>query len=322
MPLIEKSDYKAPRWAVGGHMQTILPALFRKVDKPAFVREKISTPDGDFLYADWLRKGNKKLAILSHGLEGNSYSGYILGMAKMLHQNGFDVLAWNHRMCTGEINLAPRMYHSGNSEDLRNIINSVLAQNIYPEIYLLGFSMGGNITLKYLGEEAENVAKEIKKAVVFSVPVDLGASGIKLAKFSNKIYLNRFLKSLKAKVLLKHKQIPGIFTNIQKLGEVKNFRDFDELFTAPLHGFLGAEDYYRKSSSKQFLHKIKIPTLIVNAKNDPFLPAACFPIDEAKNSKNVYLEMPETGGHVGFFENNLSGVYWSEKRALQFINEQ
>ncbi|MGZ5283994.1 MAG: YheT family hydrolase [Bacteroidia bacterium] len=319
MPLIVRSDYKAPAWAIGGHMQTILPALFRKLQKPAFKREKTSTADNDFLYTDWLRNGHKKLVILSHGLEGNSYSGYILGMAKMLHDNGFDVLAWNHRMCAGEINIAPRMYHSGNSEDLRNILNHVLHLNIYPEIYLVGFSMGGNITLKYLGEEAENIAAEIKKAVVFSVPVDLGASGKKLAKFSNKIYLNRFLKSLKTKVLQKHKQIPGIFTNIEKLHEVKTFHAFDELFTAPLHGFNSAADYYQKSSSKQFLPQIKIPTLIVNAKNDPFLSQECFPAEEAVNSNYVFLEIPETGGHVGFFENKLNGIYWSEKRALQFI---
>ncbi len=319
MPLILKSDYKAPFWAPGGHLQTILPALFRKIIKPAFTRGKIDTPDGDILHADWLRNNNRKLAILNHGLEGNSSSGYILGMAKMLHENNFDVLAWNHRMCAGEINSAPKMYHSGNSEDLRVVINYILSEENYDDIYLAGFSMGGNITLKYLGEEGDNISSKIKRAVVFSVPVDLGASGIKLAKFSNKIYLNRFLKSLKAKVLQKQMQYPGIFTNLDKLTSINNFHDFDELFTAPLHGFQSAADYYEKSSSKQFLTSIKIPTLLVNAQNDPFLPAECFPFEEAEASKYVFLEAPKTGGHVGFFETSLKGIYWSEKRALQFI---
>ncbi|RYD82452.1 MAG: alpha/beta fold hydrolase [Sphingobacteriales bacterium] len=234
MPLVEKSGYKAPFWAVGGHTQTILPALFRKVKLVNFQQEKISTPDGDFLYADWLRNKHKKLAILSHGLEGNSHSGYILGMAKLLHANGFDVLAWNHRTCTGEINLTQRMYHSGNSEDLRTVLNYVLALNLYDEIDLVGFSMGGNITLKYLGEGAENISTLIKKAVVFSVPVDLDSSGKKLEKAFNKIYLNRFLKSLKAKILQKHIQSPGLIKNIEKLQKANNFYDFDEWFTSRL----------------------------------------------------------------------------------------
>jgi uncharacterized protein len=320
MPVIKNSTYHAPAWAPGGHLQTILPALFRKKSDPGFVRERISTPDEDFLYLDWIRKGNKKLAILSHGLEGNSQSGYILGMAKMLGDNGYDVLAWNHRMCTGEVNLAPRMYHSGNSDDLRVVINDVIINDVYTEIVLIGFSMGGNITLKYLGEKNEKIAKKIKKAVVFSVPVDLAASGKQLARYSNRIYLHRFLRSLKHKIVQKHAQNPGIISNIKMLQSVKNFDDFDEYFTAPLHGFKGAKDYYAKSSSKRFLPDIKIPVLIVNAKNDPFLSPECFPYDEAERNPNIFLETPSTGGHVGFFEAKLNGIYWSEKRTVQFLN--
>jgi predicted alpha/beta-fold hydrolase len=323
MPVVQKSAYKAPFWAIGGHLQTIFPALFRKIKNVHFSREKIATPDGDFLVTDWLRKDHKKLAILSHGLEGNSHSGYILGMAKMLHENGYDILAWNHRMCTGELNNCPRMYHSGNSEDLRTVVNHVITLNKYAEIVLLGFSMGGNITLKYLGEEGDSVSKLIKKAVVFSVPVDLGASGKQLEKPNNKIYLKRFLKSLKEKVVQKENQIPGLFKNFNRLEKVNTFHDFDEYFTAPLHGFTSADEYYRKSSSRQFIPNIKIPTLIVNALNDPFLAPECYPVQEAQNSKYVFLEMPDTGGHVGFFENNFAGIYWSEKRALEFLfNEQ
>jgi hypothetical protein len=284
------------------------------VQLQSYTRERITTPDHDFLDLDWLKQNSKKLVIISHGLEGSTERAYIKGMARIFFSQGFDVLAWNYRGCSGELNKTLRFYHSGATDDMELIVRHAIA-NGYEGIYLVGFSLGGNITLKYSGEQAIHSHPEVRKAVAFSVPMDLHASCRKISSPSNFIYSNRFLKSLKHKVkwkasVMKELDASGVDT-------IKTLQEFDDHFTAPLHGFKNALDYYHRCSSLHFLEGIKIPTLIVNAANDPFLSPECFPT-EIRNPF-VKFEIEERGGHVGFATFNKNGEYWSEHRALSFI---
>jgi hypothetical protein len=327
MPILEHSTYQPPSWWVSsGHLQTIIPALFRKVVSSPYTRERITTPDGDFLDCDWLyaasSRPSQKLVIISHGLESNSHRPNVLGMARAVSLCGYDALAWNFRGCSGEPNRLPRAYHSGATEDLHTVLDHVAAK--YDEIYLIGFSLGGNLTLKYLGEQSEALSPKVKKAVVFSVPCDLAASSKQLSRVSNRLYERRFLNSLRQKIEQKATLFPNQISLAPYLKkQIKTLRDFDNYYTAPLHGFQNAEDYYAKCSAKQFISRITIPTLMVNAKNDVFLAPSCYPFDEAKSSDVFFLETSESGGHLGFITKKTPhGLYWSEMRALGFIESQ
>ncbi len=321
MPLLRTHAHQAPIWLPNGHFQTIFPALFRKVKNVRYTREQIVTPDEDFLNLDWAKTTQPKvkgLVILSHGLEGDSERQYILGMVRALTRHGYDCLAWNYRSCGGEMNKQVRFYHSGATDDLEIIVQHALQKN-YHEINLIGFSLGGNLTLKYLGEKGEEIHPEIKKAVVFSVPMDLLACSRAIEKPENRLYLNRFLGSLKPKVHAKAKVFPEKI-NAGNYSKVKTFYDFDHIYTAALHGFNGAEDYYRQNSAKFFVENITIPTLIVNALNDPLVPAESLPQAIIANIPNVWLELTVAGGHCGFRDRDTrNGLYWSEKRALEFL---
>jgi len=318
MPLIFPSTYSAPKLLANGHVQTILPNLFRRVRGVHYQRERITTPDDDFLDLDWSRIGSPRLAILSHGLEGNSQRPYILGMVKALHARGWDALAWNYRGCSGEPNKQLRSYHSGFTEDLHTVITHALAPDTYSEIVLSGFSLGGNITLKYLGEQGSHLHPRIQTAVAVSVPCDLRSGALKMAQPANKLYMAIFLQSFHEKIKAKMRTMPGQISD-EGFDQIKTFEDFDNRYTAPLHGFKNAEDYWAKASSKPFLPQICIPTLLIDAKNDPLLAGPCYPIEEAKSNPQLFLEMPESGGHVGFITFNSRGEYWSETRAMSFI---
>jgi hypothetical protein len=318
MPLISQSDYKSPLFLFNGHLQTIIPGLFRRVDGIRYQRERIETPDHDFLDLDWSKTNASRLAIISHGLEGNSQRPYVLGMVRELNRNGWDALAWNFRGCSGEMNRNLQFYHSGATEDLEVVIQHALAQQHYKTIALIGFSLGGNLTLKYVGERGLDILPQIKKAVVFSVPCDLKTGALKMGTLSNKVYMWRFLKHLRQKMEAKAAVMPQQL-NIVAFHKIKNFKQFDDRYTAPLHGFKDAIEYWSHCSSKNYLHTIAIPTLIVNAKNDPFLSPECFPSEQVSELPHVYLEIPETGGHCGFYQNSLHGRYWSEERAIRFL---
>jgi predicted alpha/beta-fold hydrolase len=327
MPILEHSTYQPPSWWVsGGHLQTIIPALFRKVASSPYTHERIATPDGDFLDCDWLYATSslpsQKLVIISHGLESNSHRPNVVGMARAASLCGYDALAWNFRGCSGEPNRLPRAYHSGATEDLHTVLEHAATK--YDEIYLIGFSLGGNLTLKYLGEQSEALSPKVKKAVVFSVPCDLAASSKQISRVSNRLYERRFLNSLRQKIEQKATLFPNDISLEPYLKKrIKTLRDFDEHYTAPLHGFQSADDYYAKCSAKQFISRITIPTLIINAKNDVFLSPSCYPFDEAQSSDVVFLETPKSGGHLGFItEETAHGLYWSEMRALGFIESQ
>ena len=318
MPLINRSDYKAPLFLQNGHIQSIYPTLFRRFDTGFYERERIFTPDDDFLDIDWSRTGSKKLAIISHGLEGNSHRNYVVGMVKMLNRNGWDALAWNYRSCSGEMNRRLRFYNSGTIDDLEVVIEHAAKIESYKEIVLIGFSMGGNLSLLYLGNKGSRIDSKIVRSVVFSVPCDLKASTRELAKFKNRIYMGRFLKTLHQKIRTKMKLMPGQI-NDDNYHLIKNFKDYDDRYTAPLHGFNNAEDYWSKCSSNRFIPEIKIPTLIVNARNDPFIADGCYPVNETSDSKCVYLETPRSGGHVGFMQFKRDKSYWSEERTIEFL---
>ena len=284
-----------------------------------YQRQRIATPDQDFLDLDWSRIGSKKLAILSHGLEGSSQSHYVFGMVRALNMSGWDALAWNFRGCSGEPNRTVRFYNSGATEDLQAVISEAIAQAMYSEIALVGFSLGGNLALKYLGEQGDGIHPLIKRTVTFSVPCDLAASVGELAKPSNRIYMKRFLAVLHQKVKAKMKIVPRQI-NDDGYEQMKDFKDFDNRYTAPLHGFKNADDYWHKCSCKSFLKAITIPALIINAKDDPFLASSCYPIEEATANPNLFLEMPGSGGHMGFISLNHGGQYWSESRAVEFLS--
>ncbi|NGX39358.1 MAG: hypothetical protein KR126chlam1_00684 [Chlamydiae bacterium] len=319
MPIIS-SSYKAPLWIGGKHAQTILPALFRKVTGINYLRERITTDDGDFLDIDWSRVDSKKLVIFSHGLEGSSRQPYILGMVKEFNARGWDALAWNLRSCGGELNHSIRLYHGGSTPDLANVITHATESKRYKKICLVGFSLGGNITLKYLGDHKTDLPKQIFRACVFSVPCDLYACARSLSHGINRFYLNRFLETLKAKMVLKAKLHPGLFSSIN-IDKIQDFIDFDNRITAPFNGFKDAIHYYIECSSKRSIPKIETPTLIVNALNDPFLHPACFPYEPCQKSPYVFFENPYDGGHQGFIKDHLIGTYWSDERALRFFED-
>jgi predicted alpha/beta-fold hydrolase len=320
MPLIPESSYRAPFFLRDGDLQTVYPALMRKLSHKLYQRERIDTPDGDFLDLDWARINSRKLVVLSHGLEGNSHRPYIIGMATMMNRHGWDALAWNYRGCSGETNRRLRMYHNGSIDDLESVVRYALKTGLYDSIALVGFSLGGNLTLVYLGCMADSLDERICGAVAFSVPGDLKAGASQLAKTKNYFYMKQFLVSLREKIRLKMKQMPGAI-NDDGYSSITDFKGFDDRYTAPIHGFKNAEDYWEKCSSNRFLSAIRAPVLIVNASDDPFLANECYPVEQARDSLSVHLEIPKYGGHVGFVQFNKDGSYWSENRAVEFLEQ-
>ena len=210
MPIVAHSSYVPPCLLANGHLQTLLPSLFRKVRGVAYQRERIATPDSDFLDLDWAANGAHRLAMIAHGLEGDSKRAYALGIVKALCKNGWDAVVWNARGCSGESNRVLRFTHSGAIEDLQTVISHVTETRDYDEVALIGFSLGGNLTLKYLGERSRELNPRIKKAAAFSVPCDLQSSSLRLAGLANKIYMRRFLRSLRKKIRAKMKVMHAI----------------------------------------------------------------------------------------------------------------
>ncbi len=320
MPLILQSSYRSPAWLLGGHAQTIFPALFRRVERVTTRAERLELRDGDFLDLEWADQGSSRLAILSHGLEANLQTSYIQGMAAALVRRGWDVLAWNFRGCGREPNRLLKMYHSGATEDLQSIIAHATSNHAAASIALVGFSLGGNLTLKYLGENQHQLNPRLKRAVAFSVPCDLACSSKQLALRSNKIYMERFLREMRAKIRIKARMFPRQL-DLTGLDQIRTFEEFDDRYTAPIHGFRDAADYWQQNSCRPFIPRITLPTLLVNAENDPFLGDECYPRDEANGSSTFYLETPRAGGHVGFTPQYGTYEYTSESRAAKFLAE-
>jgi hypothetical protein len=316
MPIIE-STYKPPFWAKRSFISTVFSGLARKIDGIEQTRERITLNDGDFLDLDWSYSKSKsnKVIILLHGLEGHAQRPYITGTAKLFNDNGIDAVGVNFRGCSGEPNLLYRSYHSGATEDLDAVVNHLLSKDRYNEIYIKGISLGANLALKYVGER-HTIPKEIKAVIAVSTPCDLKGSCNELLSLKNKHYAIRFLKHLKNKLKPKLEQFPQDIS-VTEFNSIKNLIEFDHVYTSKAHGFKDAFDYYEKASCLQFLPNIAVPSLIINSLNDSFLSADCYPVKEAKENSNLFLEMPKYGGHVGFIEKG--NIYYNEKRALEFI---
>jgi predicted alpha/beta-fold hydrolase len=292
--------------------------MFRKIEGVDYTRERLELIDGDFVDLDWVNKGSDKLVIISHGLEGNSTRHYVKGMAKYFAARGYDALAWNCRSCSGEINRLPRFYHHGDTGDLRAVINHAAATNRYSEIVLVGLSMGGSMTVKYLGEGGDT-SNLVTKAVVYSVPCHLSSSAKELDKPSKRFYRDRFMRKLSKKIQMKAALFPDVVSHAG-FENIKTFKQFDDRYTAPLHGFDDAEDFYRRASAQNYLDGLQRPVLLVNALNDSFLTKQCYPFEAAQRSRYLYLETPATGGHVGF---TLGGKEenWMEVRAFEWSSK-
>lgn len=317
---MNKPIYRPPPLLGNGHVQTIFPVLFRTVSDVTYTRERISTWDNDFLDLDWSCRESDRLAVISHGLEGNTSRNYVKGMVRAMNLAGWDALAWNYRGCSGEPNRQLRSYHNGATDDLDWVIHHAADSRQYDQIALIGFSLGGNLTLVYLGRD--RVHPTVSNAVVFSVPCDLAASARKLARPVNTIYMRRFLKDLHHKIKEKGKRLHHPLLDDKGYEKIKDFKGFDDRYTAPMHGFKDAEDYWHSCSSLQFIESIQHPCLIINAVNDPFLARECFPVAQAENNPFVTLKTPASGGHVGFIAFNHSGRYWSEIQAAEFLDHE
>ncbi|MBT6842189.1 MAG: alpha/beta fold hydrolase [Candidatus Melainabacteria bacterium] len=314
MPIIKESSYKAPWVYRNPHLGTIIPSLLRRRAKVNYSRERITTPDDDFLDLDWSKTNSKELAIVCHGLEGSSKSPYIGHAVKSLNQGGIDAIAMNYRDCSGEPNKLPKSYHSGKTEDLALLIDHVQAN--YDTIYLIGFSIGGNLVLKYLGEQGSSVLNKIKLGIVFAVPLCLEACARQLAKYENMIYMKYFLYQLHRKIKKKMKIFPGLIDD-RDFSKIKSFYDYDRAYTAPLNGFKDEYDYWAQASCKNHLNDIKVSTLIVNSIDDPFLAGDCYPMKDAMQNENIFLETPEHGGHMGFA--SWGDIYWWQERMMEVI---
>lgn len=318
MPLLE-SNYNPPFLFKNGHFSTIYSGLLRKIVDFQQKRERIDLPDGDFLDLDWSFSSirSEKVVLLLHGLEGNGQRPYITGSAKTFNEAGIDACALNFRGCSGETNRLFRSYHSGATEDLNAVVRYILETKNYDEIYIKGFSLGGNMALKYVGEGRE-IPKELKGIIGVSVPCDLYSSLQELLKPKNYLYALRFKNHLVKKLKLKQPLFPYKISNVD-IKNINTLKDFDDIYTSKAHGFINALDYYEKCSCLQFLPSVQVPTLIINAQNDSFLGMECYPYREAKNNLHIHLETPKSGGHVGFFD--FGNTYYSEKRAIKFLEE-
>lgn len=319
MPLL-KSSYQAPAIFRNYHISTVYSSIIRAVEVPQ-QRERVELPDSDFIDIDWsyAQNGNsKELLVIMHGLEGNAKRPYVTGLAKYFSENSWDVAAINFRGCSGEMNRKFQSYHAGATEDLDLVIQHILIRKHYESIALNGFSLGANLMLKYLGE-GRILPKQLKAAVMISVPCDLHGSLKKLEEKKNFLYANRFLRKLKAHLLVRAEKFPDAITK-EEINSCNSLLDIDDLYTSKAHDFENALDYYKKNSARQFLENIEIPSLIINAKNDGFLSLSCYPVDIAEKKSNIFLEMPEHGGHVGFLQKKKQT--YTEERALEFIEEQ
>ncbi|MEM9824337.1 MAG: alpha/beta fold hydrolase, partial [Bacteroidota bacterium] len=293
MPIVKNTSYqKAPFFLRSGHWETIYPAIFRWVGGIRYQRERLTLSDGDFVDLDWIGPDRNQLALLVHGLEGNSERHYMKGMAKLFDSKNWGVLALNCRSCSGEMNRKLRLYNHGEIGDLGEVIQHALSRKKYESIVLVGFSMGGSIILKYLGVNAKTLPAAIKKAVVFSSPCDLKTSVAILDDPAIAFYRNRFFKMLAPKMRIKAKQFPEVL-DIDNLNRITKWEDFDNYFSAPVNGYKDAQDFYYQASAIHFMEPINIPTLLVNALNDPILTPECFPYQMLEQHPFIYLETPK-----------------------------
>jgi predicted alpha/beta-fold hydrolase len=326
-------QYVAPRWLPGGNLQTIWPALYaRRTMGPAprYRRERWTAPDGDFIDVDWLqpastvattppqtaekangtkhgtaKRNERALLVLFHGLEGSSASHYAEAFAEFARESGMDYAVPHFRGCSGELNWGPRAYHSGDHQEIDWILRCFRAQHTGP-IFVVGISLGGNALLRWAQEQGAQASQVVQALAAVSSPIDLAAGGHAIGRgFNRQVYTRMFLNTMKPKALKKWEQHPGLFDR-DALLQAKDLYAFDNAFTAPLHGFKSTDDYWARGSAKPHLPEIRIPALVVNALNDPFVPAVCLP-SQSEVGTSVTLWQPAHGGHVGFPQGRLPG---------------
>jgi predicted alpha/beta-fold hydrolase len=322
--------YRAPPWLPGGHLQTIYASVVLPRAAHSYRRERWETPDGDFIDLDWLDpqsqvsssklQGTPPLVAMFHGLEGSSRSHYALALMSLVAKRGMRGVVVNFRGCSGEPNRLARAYHSGDAPEIDWILRRLRSRNTGAPLYSVGVSLGGNALLKWLGDSGEAAKSIIDAAVAVSAPLDLMVAGDALGRGFNLVYTRNFLGTLKTKSAAKLARFPGLFdaSAVQAAGTL---REFDNLVTAPLHGFRDTDDYWTRASSKPGLRSIRVPTLVINAKNDPFLPATALPRPD-EVSAAVTLEQPDEGGHVGFVSGVFPGNFdWLPGRLLHFLRD-
>lgn len=295
-------QYRAPRWLIGGNAQTIWPALFSKRfdgPMPQFTRERWTTPDGDFIDADWQGDdADAPLVVLFHGLEGSSASHYAQAFAHWARQHGWRFVVPHFRGCSGEMNLAARAYHSGDFEEIGWVLRRIRGQH-RGKVAAIGVSLGGNALLRWAAEAGESALQSAGAVCAVSAPIDLAAGGRAIGTgFNRQVYTRMFLRTMKPKALAKLTQHPGLFDR-GKLMAARTLYEFDNIFTAPVHGFRDTDDYWSRGSAKPHLARIRIPALVLNARNDPFVPAQSLP-SQREVGEFVTLWQPPHGGHVGF----------------------
>jgi uncharacterized protein len=319
-------DYRAPWWLPGGNLQTIWPALYGKRYEgaaPRYRRERWTTPDGDFIDLDWLDEGEavgtgaqpaKALLVLFHGLEGSSRSHYAEAFAGFARERGIAFVVPHFRGCSGELNVGPRAYHSGDHEEIAWIL-ARLRERHAGALVACGVSLGGNALMRWAGEWEGQAARWVDAVASVCSPLDLAAGGHAIGRgFNRLVYTTMFLRSMKPKALRKLAQHPGLFDR-EALLAARDLYEFDNIFTAPLHGFAGTEDYWARASAKPHLERIRIPALVLNARNDPFVPAQSLPA-RADVSDCVTLWQPAQGGHVGFPAGPIPGDVRAMPRAV------
>jgi predicted alpha/beta-fold hydrolase len=312
--------YRAPWWLPGGHLQTIYAAFLDRRYRVTYRRERWDTPDGDFIDADWVEgEPDKPLLVLFHGLEGSSSSHYALSLMHAVRKLNWRGVVVMFRGCSGEINRLPRAYHSGDSAEINWILRRLKSRHSPGKLYAVGVSLGGNALLKWLGEQGEEAGNIVKAVAAVSAPIDLMAAGDHLGQGFNLFYARTFLASMKEKFLEKLKRFPKLVDREAMLRS-RTLREFDDVVTAPLHGYKNTDDYWTRASSKPGLINIRVPTLLINAKNDPFLPAGALP-SPAAVSAAVTLNFSGTGGHAGFVSGTFPGhLDWLPRRIMEFFD--
>lgn len=316
--------FRPARLMANAHAQTIAGRYLRRPAAPLFERERIELPDGDFVDLDHVTfdtpGADTPLVLLMHGLEGSARRGYAINTYRELAEHGIRTIGLNFRSCSGEPNRNARFYHSGDTADIEHVLR-LLAER-YPDAArgTIGFSLGGNAMLKLLGELGETARPLVAAAVAVSVPYDLGAGADWLNRSRmGRIYTSRFIASLVAKAEAKATEL-GETCDIERIRAARSFREFDDAATAPIHGFSDATDYYTRSSAKRYLHGIRVPTLLLHAADDPFLPESFFPHAEVAGNEWLTAVVTDAGGHVGFIEGTpWNPRFWAEEHAAKYL---
>ncbi len=313
------SRFKPAWWLPGAHLQTLFPPLFRNRTPPALRRERLELADGDFLDIDWTEGQSGPLVLLLHGLEGSLSSHYVTGLLRSLDACGFRTALLYFRGCSGEPNRLARSYHSGETGDLDTVIRYLTTQGARRSLHVVGVSLGGNVLLKWLGEHPHQSL--VEKAIAVSVPFDLNAAALRLERGFSRLYQAYLLRKLRRSTRAKaqHHRLPF---DVERLGQLRTFRAFDDAVTAPLHGFAGVDDYYGECSSRAYVRHIRTPTLVLHAADDPFMTSAAIPGGE-ELGPGIHMELCRAGGHVGFVGGRWPWKprYWMDQRICEFLQQ-